>query len=121
MATVSEITKPKSIEVSLTGLTVGDDLTIFRMPDGAIDIVVEGSGSYLVYFADREVFGMQVVTVRSGHNVFAAQIPTDDGVTLYIASESVAAKAFAEKISTVPIVIGPHPPKREYVPRIANQ
>jgi len=116
MATVSTIpTKYESSDVTLKILRISHDLYVFRLPDGAIDFVVEGSENYVVQFKESKVFGSLIATLRKGNNVFP--ILHDQQTEVYVFTEAVVYKALlGEEVKTGPIVIPPRPGPPKFPP-----
>lgn len=109
MATVSTIpTKYETSDVTLKILRITNDLYVFRLPDGAIDFVVEGSENYVMQFKDSKVFGSLIATLRKGDNVFP--VLHDLQTEAYVFTETAVAKLLlGEEVKTGPIVIPPRP------------
>jgi hypothetical protein len=109
MATISEIpTKSEITELTVTVVKIAHDLSVFRLPDGTVDFLVEGSDAYVVQFKDRKAFGVAFAILRKGHNLFPTQIK--DEIRASIAEESVLVKLFfGEGVESTPIVIPPRP------------
>jgi len=98
--------KPEQTEEEIPVVRI-NDLTVLGLPDGAADIIVEGSEPYVVLFEKREVFGFLIAVVRKGHNIF---VPQDDVETpAYFIHESEAARLLSPGITaaTGPIVVPP--------------
>jgi hypothetical protein len=109
MATVSTIsTKYESSDVTLKILRITNDLYVFRLPDGAIDFVVEGSENYVVQFKESKVFGSLIATLTKGNNVFP--ILQDLQTELYVFTEKAVDRLLlGEEVKTGPIVVPPRP------------
>jgi len=114
--------KPKETKEEIPVITI-DDLTLLVLPDGAADIIVGGSEPYVVLFRKREIFGLSIAVVRSGHNIFVRQEQVDpDAYTeVYFFREADATNILSAgiRVATGPIVVppkgGPRMPQLEQV------
>ncbi|HYT22775.1 MAG TPA: hypothetical protein VEW05_21405 [Candidatus Polarisedimenticolia bacterium] len=109
MATVSTIpSKYESSDVTLKILRITNDLYVFRLPDGAIDFVVEGSENYVVQFIESKVFGSLIATLSKGNNVFPIQ--HDQQTELYVfTARAVDKLLLGDEVKTGPIIVPPRP------------
>jgi len=105
MATISTISKQDKFETKL--LRLANDLTLFRLPDGAADFLVESSATYVVVFKDHKVFGTSLALLRTGHNILKASNGKEtEG---YVFTESAVVKSLdVGDAMTGPIVVPPH-------------
>ncbi len=104
MATVSTFPKQETFETKVSRLA--NDLLLFRLPDGAVDFLVESSENYILRFEDRKVFGKSIAALKKGHNIFISLNGQDTDT--YVFSEStVSGSLNLDEAMTGPIKVPP--------------
>jgi hypothetical protein len=109
MATASPLLKLEEIRLKPSGQKLTKDLTTTYLPDGACHFFVHGADRYVVLFSDPKVFGVSLVALKKGDNLFARL--NNRSTECQIFTESTAIHALhGENAATAPIIIPPKGP-----------
>jgi hypothetical protein len=102
--------EPETIELTVSGQKINEDLTVFHLPGDTLDFFVAGGDGYVVQFEHPGVFGTRFAVLGKGNNLFVK--PTDPEIRVRIYSQAVLVNTNpGGNVSTTVIVIPPPPPR----------
>jgi len=100
----------RAIAIPVQGRRVTDDLTIYYLPDGVCDFVVESAETYLVKFDNPEVFGTAFAALRKGNNIFTPFSKYEKRTEIRVYRELMIRPPHGDDVATGPIIIPPKGP-----------
>ncbi len=100
----------RAIAIPVQGRRVTDDLTIYYLPDGVCDFVVESAETYLVKFDNPEVFGTSFAALRKGNNIFTPFSKYEKRTEIRVYRELMIRPPHGDDVATGPIIIPPKGP-----------
>lgn len=98
------------IKLTVSGRKINEDLSLYTLPGGTVDLVVEGKDDYVAKFEDPEE-GTSLSVLAKGHNLVVNQTGREIQLQIYSRVVPIQPLPSVNVSTTVIVIPPPHPPK----------
>jgi hypothetical protein len=98
------------IKLTVSGHKINEDLSLYTLPGGTVDLVVDGKDAFVARLEDPEE-GTSLSLLATGHNLFVNRTGREIQLQIYSRVVPIQPLPSVNVSTTVIVIPPPHPPK----------